>query len=100
LRRYRLSNQARADLREIIRYTFETWGIDQARRYAGDLLKCFERVAESPSIGRPCDQLQKGYRRLEHGRHVVFYRVDQDGVFIGRILHQRMLPNLGVIEDS
>jgi toxin ParE1/3/4 len=97
---YRLSNQARLDLRAIARYSFETWGIDQAHRYTDDLLKCFERIAGSPLIGRPCDRVRKGYRRMEHGRHVIFYRPDSDGLFIGRILHQRMLPNLRVIDNS
>jgi toxin ParE1/3/4 len=83
-----------------VRYTFQTWGIDQAHRYSDNLLQCFETIAESPLIGRPCDRVQKGYRRREHGRHVVFYREDQEGVFIGRVLHQRMLPDQRVMDDS
>lgn len=98
--KYRLSNQARADLREIVRYTFEKWGAEQAGLYGCDLVQCFARIAESPRIGRPCDSAGKGYRRLEHERHVVFYRQDEDGVFIVRILQQRMLPNLRVIDGS
>jgi len=81
-------------LRDIARYTFETWGIDQARRYNDDVLKCFQMIADSRLIGGPCDKLQAGYHRLEHGRHVVFYRSDKKGVLIGRILHQRMMPSL------
>ena len=98
--RYRLANRARADLREIVRYTFHAWGLEQAQRYTKDLLQCFERIAELPLLGRPCDRVQKGYRRLEHGRHVIFYRLDGDGVFIGRILHQRMLPDDRVMDQS
>ena len=98
--RYHLSNQARADLRNIARYTTQKWGIDQARRYTDSLLQCLERIAGSPLLGRPCDQIQKGYRRMEQGRHVVFYRQDENGVFIGRILHQSMLPDERVMDNS
>ncbi len=28
-------------------------------------------------------------RRLEQGRHVIFYRIGDEGIVIGRILHQR-----------
>lgn len=98
--RYRLSNQARADLRDIARYTTLKWGIDQARRYTNGLLQCLERIAGSPLLGRPCDRVQKGYRRIEQGRHAVFYRREEDGVFIGRILHQRMLPEERVMDGE
>ena len=49
-------------------------------------------------MGRPCDHIQKGYRRMEQGRHVVFYRQDENGVFIVRILHQSMLPDERVMD--
>jgi plasmid stabilization system protein ParE len=39
-------------------------------------------------------------RRLEHGKHVVFYRQDRGGILVSRILHQRMLPELHSIEDQ
>lgn len=96
---YRLSNQARSDLRGIARYTLETWGMEQARRYTDSLLGCFQKIAGAPLIGRPCDRVQKGYHRFEHGRHVIFYRPDQNGVFIARILHQRMMPSSLQLED-
>jgi toxin ParE1/3/4 len=100
LAKYSLSNKARADLKEIARYTFKTWGIDQAHRYNDALLKCLQMIADTPLIGRPCNQVHTEYRRIEHARHVVFYRPDSDGVFIGRILHQRMLPTAQVIDAS
>jgi plasmid stabilization system protein ParE len=29
---------------------------------------------------------------MEHGRHVIFYRIEPRGISVSRILHQRMLP--------
>jgi len=39
-------------------------------------------------------------RRLEHGKHVVFYRQVRGGIVVSRILHQRMLPDRHAIEDQ
>jgi antitoxin ParD1/3/4 len=44
-------------------------------------------------LGRPCDDIRPGLRRMEHGKHVVFYRLQKPGgILVVRILHQRMLP--------
>lgn len=96
---YRFSNLARLDLVEIGEYTLDRWGIEQAIRYLDSLEKCFERVAANPEIGRKCDRLRKGYRRMEHEKHVVFYRRDDSGVLIVRILHRRMLPEQQAMEE-
>jgi plasmid stabilization system protein ParE len=37
---------------------------------------------------------------MEHGKHVVFYRQETDGVLVSRILHQRMLPENNAIDDG
>jgi toxin ParE1/3/4 len=97
---YRLSRLARLDLIEIADYTVDTWGLEQADRYVDGLVGCFERLARTPGIGRPCDRIRPGYRRMEHEMHVVIYRADRESVFISRILHQRMLPSRHLIEDE
>jgi toxin ParE1/3/4 len=97
---YRLSRLARLDLIAIADYTVDTWGLKQADHYVDGLAGCFERLARTPGMGRPCDQIRPGYRRMEHEMHVVIYRADRDFVFISRILHQRMLPSQHWIEDE
>jgi toxin ParE1/3/4 len=96
---YRFSRLARLDLVEIADYTVDTWGLEQANRYMSGLESCFKQLAGTPGIGRKCDRIRAGYRRMEHKMHVVIYRVDKDGIFISRILHQRMLPSRHLIED-
>jgi plasmid stabilization system protein ParE len=39
-------------------------------------------------------------RRMEFGRHVLFYRIDGGGIFVSRILHQRMLPEGKSLDDE
>ena len=97
---HRLSKLARLDLVDITDYTLETWGVEQTLRYLDGLEACFNRLAKTPTLGRRCDRIQLGYRRLEHERHVVLYREDSDGIFIGRVLHQTMLPSEHLIEDE
>lgn len=93
-----LSKLARLDLIEIPDYAVDTWGPDQAIRYIDGFAECFDRILANPAIGRSCDKLRKGLRRFEHEKHVVFYRVDEDGIFIIRILHQSMLPSRHLME--
>ena len=37
---------------------------------------------------------------MERGRHVVFYRIEAQGILISRILHQRMLPERQIIDEG
>ena len=58
-------------------------------------------LADNPALGRFCDDVRPGLRRLEHGKHVVvFYRQERGGVLVSRILHQRMLPDRHAIDDE
>jgi toxin ParE1/3/4 len=98
--KFRLSRLARLDLIAIADYTLDTWGLEQANRYLDGFAGCFDQLARNPGIGRTCDGIRPGYRRIEHEMHVVIYRADEDGVFVSRILHRRMLPSRHLIEDK
>ena len=96
----RFSRRAEADLLSVGAYTLRTWGENQAVRYIGDLEACCQMLAGNPGLGRTCDDVRPGLRRMESGRHVVFYREDTRGILVSRILHQRMLPERHVIDDE
>jgi toxin ParE1/3/4 len=98
--RFRFSRRAEADLHEIGLYTLRTWGEAQTNRYLNQLEDCCRLLAGNPALGRACDEIRPGLRRMEQGRHVVFYRVESGGILISRILHQRMLPEKQVIDDD
>lgn len=93
---FRLSTRAAADLGGIARYTIETFGVEQARRYRDDLEACFRTLAENPRLGRSAERLGPGLRRFEPRSHAVFYMQIEDGILIVRILHARMEPSQGV----
>jgi toxin ParE1/3/4 len=94
------SKLARLDLIEIADYTLDQWGVDQAMRYLDSLEGCFGLIAANPEIGHKCDRLRKGYRRIEHEKHVIFYRRDDAGILIVRILHQRILPENRAMDEQ
>jgi toxin ParE1/3/4 len=87
------TQRALQDLREINRYTREVWGIAQARSYALAIRACLARLSDSPYLGRSCENISPGMRRMEQGSHIIFYRVQPGAVFIARILHGRMMPS-------
>jgi toxin ParE1/3/4 len=97
---FRFSRRAEADLFKIGLYTFRTWGKAQADRYIGQLEDCCQLIADNPALGRPCDEVRPALRRMEQGKHVVFYREETGGILISRILHQRMLPENQAIDDE
>lgn len=89
---FRLSRRAEADLFSISGYTLQTWGVEQAVRYVADLERCCQMLAENPALGRRCDDVRRGLRRMESGQQVIFYRKAGTGILVSRILHVRMLP--------
>jgi toxin ParE1/3/4 len=97
---FHLSRRAEGDLLSIGAYTLRTWGVTQAIRYIDDLEACCQMLADNSALGRACDDVRPGLRRMEQGRHVVFYREDAGGILVSRILHQRMLPERQDIDDG
>jgi toxin ParE1/3/4 len=98
--RFRLSRRAEEDLLGIGAYTLRTWGERQTSHYIGNLEECCRMLAGNPALGRACDDVRAGLRRMECGRHVVFYRVHSRGILVSRILHQCMLPDRQAIDDD
>ena len=94
------SRSAKADLLTIGAYTLETWGAAQAERYLDGLEQCAKVLAANPLLGRQCMWIRPGLRRFEKGRHILFYRRVEDGIFISRILHQSMLPEQQPFDDE
>jgi toxin ParE1/3/4 len=95
-----LSPAAEDDLLDIAAYTLRAWGERQADRYLSALENACRQLAEKPLIGRPCDEISTGLRRMEQGSHVIFYRQKSGGILVSRILHRSMLPERHVVGDE
>ncbi|MDE0064313.1 MAG: type II toxin-antitoxin system RelE/ParE family toxin [Gammaproteobacteria bacterium] len=88
--KFRLSRRAATDLENIAGYTIKRFGVEQARVYRDSLKSCFQRLANNPEMGRKAEQLARGLRRFEHQAHIVFYTVDDNEIYVVRVLHSRM----------
>ena len=93
---FRITKAAEQDLVNIAQYTLETWGEEQCVRYIEEFDAAFERLAEVPTRGKPCDHIRSGYFRYQQGKHMILYREStrrsKFRILIVRILHERMLP--------
>lgn len=89
---YRLSKKADREIEDIYRYSFQKFGEKQADRYLKNLHDTFAMLAEIPTSGRRCDHIKQGYRRHEHSRHIIFYKITDDSIFITRILGTNQKP--------
>lgn len=86
---YRLSPRAIADLEEIWLYTFKNWSLEQADSYHNAIIEAFEDLAVGKKTGRPVE-IRDGYFKHPVGAHLVFYRFNEAGLTVIRVLHQRM----------
>jgi toxin ParE1/3/4 len=91
---YKLSNKAVEDFEQIYEYTYLNFGENRADIYTNDMEKCLLLLSDSPQIGRSSDKIKKGVYRHDHDHHAIFYLIEDDYIFILRILHQQMNPML------
>lgn len=104
---YRISEDARADIVDILGYSQAQFGLAARRRYQGLILATLEAIANQPDrIGsNDRDEISPGLRslhlvhcrisspagRVQRPRHVVFYRLGADAVVeVVRLLHDAM----------
>ncbi len=60
---YRLSENAKEDLRRIYQYGLLEYGEAQADKYYNTLFDQFEKIAEQPLLYQSVDEIRKNYRR-------------------------------------
>ena len=78
--------EATADLRRTARQTRAAWGDEQAKRYVSKLRREIKSLTEFP-LRFPEVAARPGLRRMNSGRHAVFYLVTDDWIEIIRVLH-------------
>ena len=86
---YRLSRQARSDIKAITRYTVEYFGEGQAQEYLDGLFYSFDLLMDNPKMGRAFEGTM---RRYVFKSHLVYYEITQTKIHILRVLHGRMKP--------
>lgn len=87
---YRLRAKARRDLQEIWQHTLARWGLRQTQAYRRKLTSAFLLLTRDPELGVKCRSVRRKYRKIPVGRHVIYYRVEDGGITVVRVLHERM----------
>jgi len=83
--------EARRDIKEIGRFTFQNWGLEQKNKYLGLINKCIEKIARGEVKGIDCHEIRTNYRKQLVGRHFIYYKWTSSAeVQITRVLHERM----------
>ena len=86
MRQYRLSNDAKDDLRRIYEYGYQQFGEQQADRYYYAFFSLFEKLTKNPYVYPSVDQIRTGYRRAPCGENSIYYRVTETHIEILAIL--------------
>ena len=86
---YRISEDAKADLRRIYRRGVCEYGEVLADQYYDAFFDRFEQLAQQPYLYQAVDDIREGYRRSVCGVGSIYYRVDRDTVEIMCILGQQ-----------
>jgi len=87
---YVLSNKADADLDEIYVYSYRTFGEAKADAYFLSLRDCLQTLADNPHMGHIADHLHAELHCRRHARHMVYYLIEDTGIFVVRVLHDAM----------
>lgn len=86
-----LTASAEKDLHQIWRYTYHTWGLNQADHYL-DLLeqKCAD-IHQEKALWKSLEEIEPGLYALRCEHHYLFFLHDESQVpIIIAILHERM----------
>lgn len=94
-----LTNAAKADLRSIALYTQREWGREQRNVYIKQFDDAFHMLADTPLVGKACEEIRADYKKFPIGSHMIFYREKTNSsIEVVRILHKRMDAELNLQE--
>lgn len=82
-----IAPEARIDLREIRRYSEQTFGRAATEVYVEGLRSAFQRAFDRPLAGKPEFDLWPDMRSVGYRSHRIYYRPLDNGVLIVRVMH-------------
>jgi toxin ParE1/3/4 len=86
---YKLSQKAEQDFSDLFEYGVVNFGLAKAERFIVDMTVRFENIAKNPLIWPIVDDSLGVYRRSVFGRYSIYYRSNNSGVAIIRILRSQ-----------
>lgn len=83
-----LSEDALADLDEILSYSIREWGLVRAFDYVAGIRARADALARGELSGVRADDIAPGLRRQPSGSHAIWFRIEGDRLKVIRVLHQ------------
>lgn len=80
MNQFRISLDAKEDLRRIYQYGIVEYGEVQADKYFLGLFDTFEKIAINPYIYQTVDEVRPGYRRCTYHSDSVYFKIN--GAFV------------------
>lgn len=90
--KYKLSKLAQSHLHKIKSYTVEDFSEYQWNSYRERLLTAFQMLADTPAVGRNCDELSPGGFYFPVGKHTAYFTKKDGYILIVAVLSQSQLP--------
>lgn len=90
----RQSKRAKNDIKSIWRYSYEQWGEAHATRYCSHLERAILQLGDMPKLGMRRDKIREGLRGYHVKRHVIYYYVRNDHIYVVRVRHDQTDPYL------
>ncbi len=84
----KISKRASSDLEEIYIYGCINFGEDKANEYANLIKDRLYMICDNPEIGRLDTKVNPAIRRFEIEHHIVFYDIENENIFVVRLLHK------------
>lgn len=92
--KYRLSNEAKADLIRIHHYGVKQFGTTQSDKYFNSFFEYFDIIVQRPYSFEAVDFIKKGYRRCVCGSDSIYFKVNNDIVEIMAIIGRQDLKDI------
>lgn len=87
---YKLSSKAEFDLAVMYEFGIYKFGITQAQKYFFGMHETFKVLSKNENLGRDASEFIDELKRFSYKSHTIFYLITINGVFIIRVLSQRM----------
>ena len=98
--KFRLTDRAKRDFRDIFDFGLSRFGLNQAQEYARGLEELFQQAGDMPLMFPELEVAGQSFRRAVSGSHAVYYVLEGDGVTIVRVLGRQKLGSALLVADN
>lgn len=94
-----ISRQADADLSQILRAGFDSFGPVVAQDYHFSFGRTFALLKDRPRAGIAEPKLGPAVRSIKHRKHRIYYEIEADRIVVLRVLHAHRDVRRGFLRE-